>query len=66
MIETLEKIVLDCEIYHADMLFNYIEWDVGLCKEAQTLACIAFNNLQIAQYQFQLAVLAQQHAKDRT
>ncbi len=64
--ETLEKMARDCEIYHADMLFNRFEWDAGLCKEAQTLACIAFNNLQNAQYQFQLAAIAQQRAEDKS
>ncbi len=54
-----------CEIYHDDMLFSHIEWDAGLCKEAQTQACIAFNHLQTAQYAFQLAALAQQHAEDK-
>ncbi len=63
--KALEKSSKACEELHTQLLFDECEWEAGLCKEAKTQACIAFNHLQTAQYAFQLAALAQQHAEDK-
>ncbi len=48
--KALEKMARACEIYHDDMLFSHIEWDAGLCKEAQTQASVWHLNLHCLQF----------------